>query len=205
MKKLKAAGYNYIYVEECASTNTLASEIITENTAGHLTTDGLVVIANNQTAGRGQHGNRWQSQAGVNLTFSLIKHPSFLEVDKNFYLNVIASLAVVHAASSLGIRGLRVKWPNDVYYLDKKICGILTECQLSGNSVSSAVVGIGVNVNQTDFGQLPRASSIALALGGEVCRVELLVGILQGFDSLYSKLKDGYMAPLYEEYLSQQY
>lgn len=202
-KRLKGSDYNYLYVEECASTNTLANELVS-GMAGALVADGLVVITDRQTLGRGQHGNRWFSEEGMNLTFSIIRYPKFLDAKDNFYLNVVASLAVHKAATLLGIRDLKVKWPNDLYHFDKKVCGILTECQLSGSTSNSAVIGIGVNVNQKDF-TLPSASSLSLGLGHEVCRGDLLIDILRCFDALYSKLKQGHKKPLHEEYLSHQY
>jgi BirA family biotin operon repressor/biotin-[acetyl-CoA-carboxylase] ligase len=108
------------------------------------------VFTDSQTAGRGQRGNGWESEPGKNLTFSLLLHPSFIPADQQFILSQIASLAVREVLSEYTDQ-ICVKWPNDIYWKDKKICGILIENDLTDGFISRSIFGIGVNLNQKIF------------------------------------------------------
>ena len=109
-----------------------------------------VVAAREQTAGRGQRGNRWLSQAGENLTFSLVLKPSGLVAADQMQLTALAAVAVRSYLLSEGIPA-RIKWPNDIYVGDRKICGMLIENSLEGPRIRHSVIGIGLNVNQRTF------------------------------------------------------
>ena len=126
-----------------------------------------VFAAKYQTAGRGQRGNKWLSKAGDNLTFSIALRlgnegmPKITPTEQ-FYISIITTLAICDYLRHCGINPL-IKWPNDIYVKNKKICGILIENQLSGNKVSSSIIGIGLNLNQTEFApELMNPTSIAL-------------------------------------------
>ena len=136
------------YLPSCQSTNDEAAALI-----AHLDpNEGLLVITDNQTAGRGQRGNQWEAKSGENLTFSLILKPSFLVATDQFWLNMAISLGIYDALQPLVGHSLRIKWPNDVYAGDQKLGGILIENTLQGYTIAWSVVGMGLNVNQTEFG-----------------------------------------------------
>lgn len=126
---------------------------------------GTVLVAYEQTAGRGQRGNTWFSEPGKNLTFSIVlKFPAgFLAAGDAFLLNCLCSVAAVDFLSGFGVVA-SVKWPNDIFVGGRKICGMLLENGLIGSFVAHSVMGIGMNVFQTEF-PLVNATSLALALG----------------------------------------
>lgn len=126
---------------------------------------GTVLAAYEQTAGRGQRGNTWFSEPGKNLTFSIVlKFPAgFLAAGDAFLLNCLCSVAAVDCLSGFGVVA-SVKWPNDIFVGGRKICGMLLENGLIGSFVAHSVMGIGMNVFQTEF-PLVNATSLALALG----------------------------------------
>lgn len=140
-------GVNVIELKETTSTNTEAKLLIEQEKP----LEGTLIIANKQTKGKGQHGNSWQTEAGKNLTCSYILYPVFLSADKHFYLNMVVSLAVKEVCEVILEDEVKVKWPNDIYYGNKKIAGILIENSISGATVITSIVGIGLNVNQTEF------------------------------------------------------
>lgn len=125
---------------------------------------GTVLAAHEQTAGRGQRGNRWYVAPGDNLTFSVVLRFSGLPAAKAFRLNVLCPLAVARFLRASDVKAV-VKWPNDVYVGRRKICGILVENALEGASVAASVAGIGINVNQTEFPEVSGATSMSLLTG----------------------------------------
>ena len=173
-------GANQIKLTSCHSTNETASALLAE---GHLP-QGSVIITDHQTKGKGQRGNSWESEPGKNLTCSIILKPRFLPVQKQFELTVVTSLAVVNTLEELGLPLGQVKWPNDVYYGDAKIAGILIENTVRANQLEHAVVGIGLNVNQVNF-QVNHATSICL----ELQQTQSLPHV---FDLLYRHLAEYY-------------
>lgn len=185
------------YVPSCHSTNDSARHLL-EKTA---IPEGFVLITDNQTKGRGQRGNIWSSEAGKNLTFSIIVRPNFLKITDQFDLNIIASLAVRNAvADLLPQKKCEVKWPNDVFIGKKKVCGILIENLVKGSRLDYVIIGIGLNVNQKIF-SLPRATSIANELGDEIELQQIFNTVLYHFETLYLKLKSGYEQVIREQYL----
>jgi len=124
-----------------------------------------VVAAVCQTAGRGQRGNRWVSAPGDNLTFSFVLKPSGLPVREVMAVTCLATLAVRDALRAEGVPAV-VKWPNDIYVGKKKICGMLVENCLDGTDIAWSVVGIGINLNQTEFpGDVMNATSLKRLTG----------------------------------------
>ena len=111
---------------------------------------GDIVWAERQTAGRGQRGHKWSSAEGLNLTFSLVLEPRFLPAGEQFLLNEAVALALTDTFAQFGIAA-RIKWTNDIYAGDKKLVGILIEHSYSGQTLARTIVGIGINVNQTEF------------------------------------------------------
>ena len=134
-----------IWLDSVDSTNNEAKRRI-------LTCDNMTVLsAESQSSGRGQRGNTWSSRPGENLTFSIIlKEVQHISATSQFVLSEITALSVVDFLSSHGIKAM-IKWPNDIYVADKKICGILIENSLHGNRLSTSIIGIGLNINQRNF------------------------------------------------------
>ena len=127
--------------------------------------DYTVVVAEKQTSGRGQMGTRWESKPYKNLTFSILRKIDSEKVINPFMLNICVSLAVYTLLNKLHLPDLKVKWPNDILSGNFKICGILIENILSGNRMVASVIGIGLNVNQITFNNLPKVSSLKLLTG----------------------------------------
>ncbi len=129
-------------IDECESTNAAISR-----NAPH----GFALMALTQTAGRGQRGNSWEAEPGLNITLSLMLRPLDLPAARQFELSEAVALGVADLLDSLHVGHVAVKWPNDIYVADRKICGILIENSIAGGHVAAAVAGIGLNVNQQVF------------------------------------------------------
>lgn len=112
---------------------------------------GTVVMAREQTAGRGQRGNSWEAEPGCNITLSLLLRPEGLHPARQFVISQAVSLAIADLVSHFVAAPVSIKWPNDIYVDDRKICGILIENTITGTSIDRTIVGIGLNVNQTEF------------------------------------------------------
>jgi biotin-[acetyl-CoA-carboxylase] ligase BirA-like protein len=123
-----------------------------------------VVTAENQTKGKGQMGAKWQSESGKNLIMSALVKDFLYDNQQAFNLSVIVSLSVIKVLKSLNIPDLSIKWPNDIMSYNKKIGGILIENTIKSDGRIVSVVGLGLNVNQTNFDELPKASSLAVIL-----------------------------------------
>lgn len=145
---------------------------------------GAVYRAEEQTAGRGQGTNSWHTTPGANLTFSMVVYPDHLAVDRIFALTQLSGLAVAetvaHFLSAKLAASVRLKWPNDVYVGDKKIAGILVQNGLRGSSVSWSVIGIGLNVNETNFPKelADKAISLTQLMGTAFSTDEVLAFLL---------------------------
>lgn len=151
----------YLVLEETDSTNSY----ISRNFA--TMPDKTMVRCRKQTAGRGQRGNSWESEEGKNLTFSVLYFPDRFPAHSQFSISETVALAIVETLFESGIDA-EVKWPNDIYVADRKICGILIENTLSGAMLSRAVAGMGINVNQTRFvSDAPNPVSMAMIAGRE--------------------------------------
>ncbi|MDE6394194.1 MAG: biotin--[acetyl-CoA-carboxylase] ligase [Duncaniella sp.] len=119
-------------------------------TLGEDAAHGTAVMAREQTAGRGQRGNSWEAEPGKNITLSLMLRPEGLHPARQFVISQAVSLAIVEMLDRY-VERVSIKWPNDIYVRDRKICGILIENAISGSSITRCIVGIGLNVNQTRF------------------------------------------------------
>ena len=149
--------FNIIYKQSIASTNDEANKLLQTGNIEDFT----IISANEQLTGRGQRENQWHSEAGKNLTFSIITFPSFLKVSDQFYLSKVISLGIIDYLNTKEQK-FKIKWPNDIYYNDKKICGILIENSISGSTIKNSVIGIGLNINQRNFPDyLPDAVSLS--------------------------------------------
>lgn len=170
-------------LSECESTNLYAKDLI----ANIKPLDGTVVLTDNQTAGRGQFGNSWQGEAKQNITLSIILFPK-LKVKEQYFLSKAISLACVKALKSITNLDFEIKWPNDIFYKNQKVGGILIENQISGNDITNAVVGIGINLNQENFDNLPHATSVFQLVRYFLSRKKVTELLLQYIDVEYIKL-----------------
>ena len=141
--------------------------------------DYTVVSAKYQTNGRGQMGAVWNSENSKNLTVSVFKDVSKLYLEHPFYISMATSLALIKTVQSFSIPKLSIKWPNDILSEDKKICGILIENVIKQNRLRASIIGVGLNVNQTDFEGLPKAASLKLLLGNTFNLDEVLYTLIK--------------------------
>ena len=190
------------YLPSCQSTNDEASALIARTNP----TEGLLVITDHQTAGRGQRGNQWEAKAGENLTVSLVLKPYFLPAADQFWLNIAVSLGIYDALLPLLGDTLRIKWPNDIYVGDQKLGGILIENTVHGYNLSWAVVGMGLNVNQIEF-DYSTATSLQLQapLPQSYDLPGLLSRICETLEQRYLQLRAGQREVLKASYLQILY
>jgi len=151
-------GKNRISLNSVDSTNNYARDLL----AKERPPEGTIITATEQFHGRGQMGNAWKTEAGKNIILSLILYPEFLDADKQFFLNMAVALAIKDFCEFALKDEIHIKWPNDIYYHDRKLGGVLIENTISGNRITSSVIGIGINVNQTEFDEsLPNPVSFS--------------------------------------------
>jgi BirA family biotin operon repressor/biotin-[acetyl-CoA-carboxylase] ligase len=196
-------GQNLITIKEVDSTNNFLKNTLSNSKP---LPEGTVIMAESQYAGRGQQQNRWHSEDGKNLTFSLLLNPTFLPVVSQFDLTRAISLGVYDALKPLLGDKLKIKWPNDIYYADKKLGGMLIENLLQGSQIKQSVIGIGLNVNQQTFpGWVPNATSVFQILQRNEDLKVLLSHICNNIEAWYLNLKAGRSLLVRETYLSRLY
>ena len=150
--------------------------------------EGDVVWADFQTAGRGQRGHEWHSRKGENMTFSVVLEPTFVPIAEQFAVSEVVALSLVDMLAEYGIEA-RIKWTNDIYVGDRKLVGILIEHSLATSTLRRTIVGIGINVNQTEFdASLPNPVSMAQLLDGELNAEEVLQRFLAHLQRNYEVL-----------------
>ena len=167
--------------------------------------DMTVAVASFQTAGRGQGSNKWESEQGKNLLFSILVHPHFVPVRMQFVLSMAESLAVKEVLDAY-TEGITVKWPNDIYWHDRKICGTLIECRLSSGGLKDCILGTGINVNQRAFiSDAPNPVSLFQILGHDTDMDALLQSVIDRFAAYLSLLLDGAYGTVNALYTSALY
>ena len=135
-----------------------------------------------------QARNSWESEKGKNLTFSMLIHPEEIPANEQFRITEITSVALCETLEKCLDERVEIKWPNDIYVGDKKICGMLIENQLQGNKIKDCIIGIGLNVNQQQFlSDAPNPVSIYQLTGKETDRKELLDTFLSAFGEAYNR------------------
>ncbi len=165
---------------------------------------GTVVYTDRQTAGRGQRGNSWESEPFKNVTMSILLRPENVAPNQQFWLSEISALAVERVLSKY-IGNVSIKWPNDVYYKDFKICGMLIEHSLSGGKINYTIPGIGINVNQRVFlSDAPNPISLVNVLGHEVPTSEILDGLVDEILTMCGQLPEK-AEEIHREFLSKLY
>ena len=193
-------GKKAYYLPTCHSTNDMASVLI----ANKKPVDGTVIYTDRQTAGKGQRGNRWESEAKKNLTFSVLLKVDFIDPSENFFLTLITSLAIHDLLTEYLREGLKIKWPNDIVFLNQKIAGILIENYIKQNILEWSVLGIGININQKQF-SIPTATSLFQLCNQEFDLKEMLELLLQYLERRYFQLKRQKYDELKNNYLERLY
>lgn len=188
--------FQVLSIHQTESTNSYARQLLHE---GRITTN-FCVLTPNQVAGKGQLGASWQSDKGQNLTFSLVLQNLKLDVKNQFKLSALVSLNLINALKNLGFFKVQLKWPNDIISNRYKIAGILIETIIQNRLVNSAIVGIGLNVNQTEFVGLPQASSLKKITGIHYNLDEVLYAILSEMQKIPIQLKTRNTTEIFERY-----
>ena len=148
------------------------------------------VIASHQSGGRGQGSNRWSSNAGENLTFSFLLRP-MINASEHFYLNMCISLGIKKALDR-HIDGVKIKWPNDIYVDDRKLCGILIESTIMGSKISRSIIGVGINIEQKEWEDwVPNPTSMALCGADAVDKDTLLNDVIKNIHHYILQLQNG--------------
>ena len=186
-----------IHLEQTDSTNSEARRLIDR---GELLSGLTLIDADAQLNGRGQRGNSWESEPGKNLSFSLVCHPMFLKANEQFLLSQAIALAVAECVDA------EVKWPNDIYAGNRKLGGILIECDLKGCEIETCIIGTGINVNQTIFvSDAPNPVSLKQLTGQDYNREELLKKITERFLTHYDSLSRGLYDNIRNSYAQRLY
>lgn len=190
-----------ICLKEVSSTNSRLRELLSERRLP----EGSIVMAEAQTAGRGQAGNSWESEASKNLTFSIVIYPEVIEANEQFLISQTAALAVKEMLSDY-TDNITVKWPNDVYWKDRKISGMLIENDLAGRTIYCSICGIGININQAEFlSDAPNPVSLTQITSEVYDLQELLGRFRERFYSLYLRLLQDRKEEIRREYKAALY
>ncbi len=190
----------YVKLDEVGSTNSYLLSV-----SGELP-GGTVVYTPCQTAGRGQKGNRWLAAPGMNATFSYLFKPTGIIAREQFCISEAAALAVAHVIAALSGNRITVKWPNDIYHGNHKICGLLIENSLDGQMVAHSVIGIGINVNQRDFDPYaPNPTSLALITGTDHDVEQVMHLVCERLEQYLAALAEKGTQALHADYLSALY
>ncbi len=177
---------NIQYLEKTHSTNSYLSTLCNKESIAEWTT----VRTGYQTAGRGQRGNTWESDKDLNLLFSFVLYPEFIAIKQQFLLSQIVSLAICEELQQYA-EGFSIKWPNDIYWKNKKIAGILIENDLCGTKLSKSIIGIGLNVNQEKFlSDAPNPVSLYQIIQMTQDTASLCTRIMQRIEKLYVALRN---------------
>jgi BirA family biotin operon repressor/biotin-[acetyl-CoA-carboxylase] ligase len=172
---------------------------------------GYCISADFQTSGHGQATNRWESEDGKNLLFSLLLRPTVIPAAEQFVITELVTLAIINALQDYIRQKITIKWPNDIYVGDKKLCGILIENALCGPTIDTCIVGIGININQELFvSDAPNPVSLKQLNGRDNDRGEILEEIYQNILNYYDYLADNWQnndikQSLHYEYMNNLY
>ena len=190
-----------IWIGETESTNSYLKNRLSEEKLPN----GTLVVADYQIKGRGQKGNSWYSSEAKNLLFSLLVYPDQILAKEQFVLSQVASLAIKRVMNSYA-DNFSIKWPNDIYWNDRKIAGILIENNLEDEYIQSSIIGIGLNINEDEFpGNLPNPVSLKQIIGQDSDRKQLMYVVMQEFQALFNCLAAGEKEKIEEEYLQSLY
>ena len=167
--------------------------------------EGTAVTTDFQVSGRGQQGATWEAEKGKNILVSILVKPSFLPLNRQFLLSMAVALAVQKTVQHfLPVQSVEIKWPNDIYVEERKVCGILIENSLSGEKINSSIIGIGLNVNQPFDEYQPRCSMANYA-GRELNKDHVLQLLFGKLEQEYLHLRQGKYDDITEEYHAHLY
>ena len=187
---------NIIKLDAIDSTNSYLKKIILEKDISDYT----IVTANFQTEGKGQLGYMWESEDSKNLLCSIYKKDLGIKVEDQFVISMLVSLSIIRTLEKLNLPKLYIKWPNDIMSDNKKICGILVENMVKQNSIKESVIGIGLNVNQDTFKNLPNATSIKKIKGAVFNIDELLNDLVNNIKKQFSDFNQSNIDLIFKEY-----
>ena len=187
---------NIIKLDAIDSTNSYLKKIILEKDVSDYT----IVTANFQTEGKGQLGYIWESEDSKNLLCSIYKKDLGIRVEDQFVISMLVSLSIIRTLEKLNLPKLYVKWPNDIMSDNKKICGILIENMVKQNSIKESVIGIGLNVNQNTFKNLPNATSIKKIKGVVLNIDELLNDLVNNIKKQFSDFSQSNIDLIFRQY-----
>lgn len=191
---------NTLFLEETVSTNTYLKERLLAETLD----EGFTVCADFQTAGRGQRGNNWEANSGENLLFSMVLFPKQLFAEEQFMISEVVSLALKDVLSNY-VSDISIKWPNDIYWNNKKIAGILIEHAITGDRLDYSIIGVGLNVNQTTFeSDAPNPVSLKQITGITYSLKAILTQIQECLFDYYQEFEITYLHLLYKKSLFWQ-
>lgn len=193
--------FSILYLPSVNSTNTYAENLLDTE----IIADGSIIYTANQSNGIGQGTNLWESEAGKNLTATIILHPTFLEARNQFFISIIVSLAVRDVVNAfLENKSALIKWPNDIYIDHRKIAGILIKNYISGDIISDTIAGIGLNINQTEFKHAPLAISLKILANRDFEITDILTEWHKRLSHYYVMLKSD-KETLLNKYLFNMY
>ena len=194
-------GNSIVRLKLIDSTNNYANSQIREKEL----VEGTVFLAYEQTSGRGQIKNSWESEPGENLLFSIVLYPCFLEIRRQFMLSKVVTLGI-YQAIYMYVDDLKIKWPNDIYSGNQKLGGILIENSIMSGILKSSVIGIGLNVNQTVFhSNAPNPVSLRTLTNQHYECERILTEVLSGIDDYYALFRNGEEEKIDQKFISVLY
>lgn len=194
-------GSNLLFFENLPSTNTHIADLLKENNLP----EGTIVYTNYQSEGRGYSGNKWESENGKNLLFSILLFPSFINTEDQFLISMTISLGICDFLLRF-IPDCSIKWPNDIYVNNDKIAGILIESSVIGNKIESTIAGIGLNINQEKFiSTAPNPVSLRMLTGMSYDLSACMNKLGTDLDKRYKQLIAGNSGLIKKEYVSKLY
>ena len=196
--------FNIVHIPEVESTNTHALNLYNAQKLK----EGDIIFTYNQLQGRGQAANDWESQKGKNLTVSIVLEPTMINASDQFIITQLVSLSIYDTLFTyLPSIDLKIKWPNDIYYGNNKLGGVLVQNIIAGNDISASIIGIGININQDVFmSDAPNPISLKLITGNEYDIETILDELANAISKNYELMndiagsnvfKDSYMSKLY--------
>lgn len=191
------AGHQLIELQSVDSTNNFAAKLLD---CQH-PVEGTVILSHKQTKGKGQRHAEWISEDGMNLTFSIILYPKFIDAHEQMILNQMVSLAVLKFLQNKTEKTVQIKWPNDILVDEKKICGILIENSISGKHIEHSIIGIGLNLNQEDF-QGFKATSLSLIEGKNYDIKTVLSELLSAIDHVSHQARSSNIQSIKQDYIN---
>ncbi|MDO9153210.1 MAG: biotin--[acetyl-CoA-carboxylase] ligase [Paludibacter sp.] len=189
---------NSFYIKQTTSTNIFLRDLMNNKSL----TEGFVVYTDFQLSGKGQSGNSWESEPKKNLLFSILLYPHHIDIEEQFIISQIVSNAIWNVLSDY-CKEVKIKWPNDIYVNDGKIAGILIENSLCGQTINNTMIGIGLNVNQTDFkSDAPNPVSLRQINKKSFRRKTIMQKIVDNILTIYNEMD---YAQIREDYFNNLY